>query len=199
MAPNPIMIPRKPLPQASQNRQKRKDVSKGFSTAVLATSIVVLLCAATSWARRWAYSGAAIETLLIFYGHAYQNRILEGAPLWTLLTTYNLAYAISSTSWLLHALFILVTYPAIFLTSLNQFPRAANVARRGLRKYLGSQPHFIRDKLALFNLPALEIDTDVDGLFVIRGVTFSFSTLTLVAHGCELGRCTIAVPVRPLG
>ena len=62
------------------------------------------------------------------------------------------------------------------------------MARRGLRKLLGGQPLFIRDKLALFNLPALEIDTDVDGLFVIRGVTMSFSTLTLVAHGIELGK-----------
>lgn len=61
------------------------------------------------------------------------------------------------------------------------------MARRGLRKLLGGQPHFVKDKLALFNLPALEIDTDVNGLFVIRGVTISFSTLTLVAHGIELG------------
>ncbi|KAK4610571.1 hypothetical protein CLAFUW4_14003 [Fulvia fulva] len=42
-------------------------------------------------------------------------------------------------------------------------------------------------RIALFNLPALEIDTDVDGLFVIRGVTFSLSSFTLVAHGIELG------------
>lgn len=61
------------------------------------------------------------------------------------------------------------------------------MARRGLRKVLGGQPHLIRDKLALFNLPALEIDTDVDGLFVIRGMTISFSTLTLTVHGIELG------------
>jgi hypothetical protein len=61
------------------------------------------------------------------------------------------------------------------------------MARRGLRKVLGGQPHLIRDKLALFNLPALEIDTDVDGLLVIRGITISFSTLTLIAHGIELG------------
>ncbi|KXT12366.1 hypothetical protein AC579_588 [Pseudocercospora musae] len=187
MAPNPIMIPRKPVPQASQIHGNRKDVSKGFSAAVLATSTVVLLCAATSWARRWLYSGAAIETLLLIHGHAHENRILEGAPLWTVLATYNLIYAICSTSWLLHALFVAATYPAIFLTSLNQFPRIANFARRRLRKFLGGQPHFIRDKLALFNLPALEIDTDVDGLFVVRGVTFSFLTLTLIAHGCELG------------
>lgn len=115
------------------------------------------------------------------------NRIFEGVPLWTLLTTYNLIYAICSTSWLLYAAFAVATYPCVLLTCLNQFPRAANMARRGLRKVLGGQPHLIRDKLALFNLPALEIDTDVDGLLVIRGITISFSTLTLIAHGIELG------------
>ena len=115
------------------------------------------------------------------------DRILEGIPLWTLLATYNLIYAFCSTSWLLYAALAVVTYPCILLTCLNQFPRAANMARRGLRKVLGGQPHFIRDKLALFNLPALEIDTDVDGLLVIRGVTRSCSTFTLIAHGIELG------------
>lgn len=43
------------------------------------------------------------------------------------------------------------------------------------------------DKIALFDIPALEIDTEVDGLMVIRAVTFSLSTLTLVAHGVEVG------------
>ena len=46
-------------------------------------------------------------------------------------------------------------------------------------------------RIALFNLPALEIDTDVDGLFVIRGVTFSLSSFTLVAHGIELGKSAV--------
>lgn len=92
-----------------------------------------------------------------------------------------------STSWLLNFVFAAITYPCIFLTCLNQFPKAAFFARQALRKVLGGQPHFIRDKLALFNLPALEIDTTVNGLFVIRGVTISFSTLTIIAHGVELG------------
>jgi hypothetical protein len=47
--------------------------------------------------------------------------------------------------------------------------------------------HFINDQIAFFDLPALEIDTEVKGLFVIRGVTLSLSTLTLVAHGVEAG------------
>lgn len=46
---------------------------------------------------------------------------------------------------------------------------------------------FLDDKIALFDIPALEIDTEVDGLLVIRGATISLSTLTLVAHGIEVG------------
>lgn len=46
---------------------------------------------------------------------------------------------------------------------------------------------FIDDKVAFFNIPALEIDTDVDGLMVLRGVTFSLSTLSFVVHGVEVG------------
>jgi hypothetical protein len=49
------------------------------------------------------------------------------------------------------------------------------------------QFHFINDKVAFFNIPALEINTEVNGLMVIRGLTFSLSHLTLVAHGVEVG------------
>jgi hypothetical protein len=58
--------------------------------------------------------------------------------------------------------------------------------RKGLRKVL-KQLSFINDKIALFNLPALEIDTEVDGLMVVRGVTISLSSLTIIAHGIEVG------------
>ncbi|KAL1610204.1 hypothetical protein SLS60_001869 [Paraconiothyrium brasiliense] len=43
------------------------------------------------------------------------------------------------------------------------------------------------DSISLFNLPALEIDKDTVGLFVIRGLTFSLSTLTATAYGIEVG------------
>lgn len=67
----------------------------------------------------------------------------------------------------------------------------ARYARRALRKVLKEYgSHFVKDKIALFNLPALEIDTEVDGLMVIRGVTLSLSSLTLVAHGVEVGKWT---------
>ena len=60
------------------------------------------------------------------------------------------------------------------------------------RKYLRILLHtldFTEDKIALFDLPALEIDTpDVKGgLMVIRGLTISLSSLTVIAHGVEVG------------
>lgn len=61
-----------------------------------------------------------------------------------------------------------------------------NIARRALRALL-KHLHFIDDKIAFFNIPALEIDTDVDGLMVLRGVTFSLSNLSFVVHGVEVG------------
>lgn len=188
MAPNPIAIPRKPVRQSIYEEPTRHDApAPGLGYPILASALVVLLLATVSWSRSWTFSGAGIESLLLIYGYSQQKRILASIPLWTLLATLNLIYAICSTSWLLNGLFVLAIYPFVLLTCLNQFRRAANMARSGLRRILGSQPHFVKDKLAMFNLPALEIDTEVDGLFVIRGITMSFSSLTLVAHGIELG------------
>jgi hypothetical protein len=62
----------------------------------------------------------------------------------------------------------------------------SNLARKSLRALI-KQLHFIDDKVAFFDIPALEIDTDVDGLMVLRGITFSLSTLSFVVHGVEVG------------
>ena len=180
------MIPRKPL--ARQNKQAGDKDSRILLGPALTLAALAVLAASFSWARRWLISGAAIESFLVVYGAETGNRIFPDIPLWTFLATFNLIYAICSTSWLLHAMFATFCYLAALFTSIAQFKFAANMARRVLRKLLGQHPHFVRDKLALFNLPALEIDTDVDGLFVIRGVTISLLNLSLVAHGIELGR-----------
>ena len=47
--------------------------------------------------------------------------------------------------------------------------------------------HFYRDKVAFFNLPSLVIDTKLDGLLTIRGLTFSILDLTIELHGIEVG------------
>lgn len=69
---------------------------------------------------------------------------------------------------------------------LFQFPVVGNFVRRNLRALL-KELHFVDDKIAFFNIPALEIDTEVDGLLVLRGITFSLSTLSFVVHGVEVG------------
>jgi hypothetical protein len=54
--------------------------------------------------------------------------------------------------------------------------------RRGLKEC-----HFVDDKIAFFDIPALEIDNEVDGLIALRGVTFEVSSLSFVVHGVEVG------------
>lgn len=61
-----------------------------------------------------------------------------------------------------------------------------DLTRKSIRA-LFKQLHFIDDKVALFDIPALEIDTKLDGLVVLRGITFSLSTLSFVVHGVEVG------------
>lgn len=127
-----------------------------------------------------------METILIIFGGAFGTRIFPSVPLWTLLASFNLVYAVFCTSWLLSAIFTIICWPFVILTCLFQFEICANQARKALRVVLRDL-HFTRDRIALFNLPALEIDTEVDGLLVVRGVTISLSSLTLVAHGVEVG------------
>lgn len=98
----------------------------------------------------------------------------------------HLVYAVASTSWLLYGVFIAATYSAIFLTCIFQFNYASSRIRRLLRKFV-YQLQFVHDTIALFDIPALEIDVDVEGLMVIRGLTISLSTLSVVAHGVEVG------------
>ncbi|KAK1914738.1 hypothetical protein P3342_010727 [Pyrenophora teres f. teres] len=123
----------------------------------------------------------------VLLGEAYGHRILPFAPVWTIFTTVNLVYAVCATSWLLYWVFSACCWPILIITCLFQFEAPAALARRTLRKTFLRDLHFINDQIAFFDLPALEIDTEVKGLFVIRGVTLSISTMTLVAHGVEAG------------
>ncbi|KAK5714622.1 hypothetical protein LTR15_010804 [Elasticomyces elasticus] len=183
---HPIMaMPRRSETRHAQEDKKQRQAT-GLALPLLLTSIVAVLVAGTDWAQRWLFSGCAIESLLVIYGAGRGSRIFSDVPLWTLLATGNLLYAIASTSWLLYGIFSTLCYPTIAITCLIQFDSVATFARKNLRKIL-KQLHFTRDKIALFNLPALEIDTDVHGLMVIRGITISLSRLTIVAHGVELG------------
>jgi hypothetical protein len=131
-------------------------------------------------------SGTPILSLVLLLGAAGGSQVLQFIPLWTILATLNLAYAVASTSWLLYIVLTAIMYPAILLTCVFQFDIVARLVRRTLRKAI-TQLQFVHDTIALFDIPALEIDVDVDGLMVVRALTVSLSTLTVVAHGIEVG------------
>ncbi|MCJ1440852.1 MAG: hypothetical protein MMC23_001338, partial [Stictis urceolatum] len=156
------------------------------AVAHLFVPLVLLFFALFDWPLRWLLSGAPFLTYVLLLGDSNGYRVLPFATTWTLVTTLNLAYAVSATSWLLYWFFVAACYPALFLTCVFQFGAIARPVRRALRSLL-KQVDFVNDTVAYFDLPALEIDTDVGGLFVIRGLTISLSNLTIIAHGVEVG------------
>ncbi|KAJ4159448.1 uncharacterized protein LMH87_008349 [Akanthomyces muscarius] len=161
----------------------RKSLAPGL---FLVATILALQLAAYSWPRRWIASGAPILTFFLLHGDNSGHRVLPFCHIWTLFATVNLAYAVASTSWLLYWVFMVLCYPTIYITCLFQYKPVGVVTRWMLRGLL-KQLHFVDDKIALFDIPALEIDVDVDGLMVLRGVTLSLSTLSFTVHGVEVG------------
>ncbi|KAG8623667.1 hypothetical protein KVT40_008643 [Elsinoe batatas] len=148
--------------------------------------VVVALLALSRWPTRWLISGAPLLTYSLLLGSARGYRVLSFAPLWSLLVLINLAYSVVSTSWLLYWAYTIACYPALLLVCVCQFESAARLVRRRLRWLLNGL-QFTNDMVALFDLPALEIDVDVEGLMCIRGLTISLSSLTVVAYGVEVG------------
>ena len=138
------------------------------------------------WPKRWLISGAPALTFVLLLGETNGTRVLPFAHIWSLFTTVNLAYAVASTSWLLYWVFTILCYPTVFFTCLFQFGIVGAFTRRIMRAFL-KQLHFINDKIALFDIPALEIDTEVDGLMIVRGVTVSLSSLSVMVHDIEVG------------
>lgn len=169
------------MARKNPTKSPAKHIILYFATMTSLLSLILF-----DWSWRWLISGAPILLFAIFLGDARGARILPTISLYPIFTTINLLYAIASTSWLLYDIFTFVCYPAIVITCMFQFAFAADLARRTLRAAL-KQLHFIDDKIAFFNIPALEIDTEVDGLMVLRGITFSLSTLSFVVHGVEVG------------
>ncbi|OAR01838.1 hypothetical protein LLEC1_05993 [Akanthomyces lecanii] len=161
----------------------RKSLAPGL---FLVATILALQLAAYSWPRRWIASGAPILTFFLLHGDNSGRRVLPFCHIWTLFATVNLAYAVASTSWLLYWVFTALCFPSIYITCLVQY-KPVGVATRWLLRGLLKQLHFVDDKIALFDIPALEIDVDVDGLMVLRGITLSLSTLSFAVHGVEVG------------
>lgn len=192
MATNPRRAPRLTRRRKLSNPSKQGKVDPVahvhplLSTPSLFAATCLLLVALYDWPRRWLLSGVPLLTYCILLGASKGYRVLSLVPLWTLLTTLHLTYAVAATSWLLYWAFLLNCYFAIPLTCLFQFDFVADLVRRNLRLLL-KQLQLVNDKIALFDIPALEIDTEVDGFMVVRGVTISLSSLLIVAHGIEVG------------
>ncbi|KAN0106659.1 hypothetical protein V8E51_009535 [Hyaloscypha variabilis] len=165
---------------------KSSRLERTLKDPILFAAVTSILSVLYNWPQRWLISGAPLLQILILAGEAREYRVLPSIHLWPLFTTLHLIYAICSTSWLLYYVFAAICYPACFLVSLFQFEIVGDFARKSLRRLL-KQLHFIDDKIAFFDIPALEIDTEVDGLMVLRGITFSLSSLSFVVHGVEVG------------
>jgi hypothetical protein len=135
-----------------------------------------------SWIRSWLTSGCAVESLLLLAGPAERYSVHR----YTLLAALNAAYLVVSTSWLFTLAFAAVCWPLVIVTCIVQFAVVSSFTRRGLRSWLKLM-HFYRDKVAFFHLPSLVIDTDLDGLVTVRGLTFSILDLSIELHGIEVG------------
>ena len=173
-------------PDHQERRDPAIDLHDLTSTSSLFVAIVVLLVALLEWPRPWLLSGAPILTYVLLLGASRDSRAVPILPSWTVLATLHLCYAVAATSWLLYWVFLIVCYPLIFVSCLFQFNVVGRVVRHRLRSLL-RQLQFTNDKIAIFDIPALEINTTVDGLLVVRGLTLSLSSLTVVAHGVEVG------------
>lgn len=184
------MAKRKPVPEMATPTTTAPAPERGLTSKVIPNAFLlctILGAVSLSWPFRWVISGAPILVYVVLLGEAYGHRILPFVPVWTIFTTVNLIYVVSATSWLLYWVFAACCWPTILVASLFQFDAPGGFARRMLRKTFLRDLHFIDDQIAFFDLPALEIDTEVKGLFVVRGVSLSLSTMTLVAHGVEAG------------
>ena len=134
-----------------------------LSTPTLFATLVLLLVALYDWPRRWLFAGAPILTYVLLLSAARKYRIVPIIPIWSSLATLHLFYAVAATSWLLYWAYAAICYPIIFVVCLYEFEIVARVVRQQLR-WLLRQLHFVNDKIAIFDVPALEIDTTVDGL-----------------------------------
>lgn len=170
----------------SKLRDQHAYRSTAFLQAHIFLGVTVGLLVTFRWPLRWLLSGSPVLTYILWLGEGTNYRVQPFIPLWTLVILINLTYSIAATSWLLFGVYLPACYFFIVVASLYQFDIAARLLRGTLSSVL-EQPHFINDKIAFFNIPALEIDTEVRGLMVVRGVTFSLLNLSLVAHGVEVG------------
>lgn len=157
-----------------------------FAAATLSTAVTLGLVWKFEWAWNWCYSGAAVLSQFLIYDQARQNRSFPSTRPWMTLVTFNLIYAITSTSWLQFYAFTAICWTAVLFTFVTVAPGASSVTRTIFRP-LFSQAHLAKDVIAGFDLPALYLDIGLEGMLTVRGWTFSLSTMSLELHGVEAG------------
>lgn len=185
MAPNPVVIPRHRSSSASTENGPRT-VGRSFAGVwSLFPILVVASLTPREWWRYWVSSGAALVSLLLCL-QLYRSSAQPHIYIWSLVTGFNVAFLIASTSWVLLPLFSTFCYLATFWICILTFPVVSSSCRRLLRRACPGVL-FFQDKIAFSSVPALQIDTEVNGLFVIRCLTFSLLDCTIEAHGIELG------------
>jgi hypothetical protein len=135
-----------------------------------------------SWVRSYLTSGCAIESALLVVGPEEHFDV----PNYVWLAALNAIYLLASTSWLFHWVFAAVCWPLIGITCIVQYATVSSFTRKQLRSWL-KLLHFYRDKVAFFNLPSLIIDTELDGMVTVRGLTFNILDLSIELHGIEVG------------
>ncbi|KAK6354011.1 hypothetical protein TWF730_008431 [Orbilia blumenaviensis] len=159
----------------------------GLSTPAfsLAFSLYTIL-AFPEWSLRWWISGTPLLCFLILYG-ASISELPNTNPTQRLPYVFGILfiYLIISTSWLANAILTVLTWPFVALLAATNFPFLQAIVRRSMRR-LGRDMHYFQNKIACFDLPALEIDVRANGMMVIEGMTFTLSTLTLEAHSIEV-------------
>ena len=135
-----------------------------------------------SWVGSWLISGCAVETLLLL------TTPTEHFPISNYLfaACLNAPYLLASTSWLFCLLFAAACWPLVGLTCLVQYAAVSSYTRAKLRRTLRNV-HFYRDQVALFCLPSMVVDSELDGLVTVRGLTLSLLDLTIEMHGLEVG------------
>ncbi|KAK6529464.1 hypothetical protein TWF281_008637 [Arthrobotrys megalospora] len=159
----------------------------GLSTPAfsLAFSIYTIF-AFPEWSIRWWISGTPLLCFLILYG-ASVSELPNTYPTQRLPYILGIlfVYLLLSTSWLAHCVLTTLTWPFVAILATANFTFLQAIVRRSMRR-LGRDMHFFQNKIACFDLPALDIDVRANGMMVIEGVTFTLSTLTLEAHSIEV-------------
>ncbi|EWC44268.1 hypothetical protein DRE_01094 [Drechslerella stenobrocha 248] len=147
---------------------------------------VYTLFAFSGWSVRWWISGTPLLCFLVLYG-ALQSDLPLTQPAQRLPYVAGILafYTVLSTSWLAYYILTLITWPLVVIFAIANSTVLQRIVRRSMHG-IGRDMHYFRDKIACFDLPALDIDVRVNGMMVIEGMTFTLSTLTIEAHSIEV-------------